>query len=253
MKGKKIAVITGASSGIGEEFVRQLVAGGDHFDELWLIARRRNRLEELKRRYIGQEIRIFEWDLEKENSWETYKKQLELEKPRIACLVNAAGYGIIGKTMEIDLKDQIGMLRLNCEALLAMTNASLPYCRRGSKIFEIASGAAFFPQPGFNVYAASKSFVLSYARALGRELKKQGITIIVVCPGPVKTEFFDRAESLHKSKAYKKLFRVSKEKVVSKAWKDAKRKKSVSVYGIPMNLLWILSKLLPNELILKGF
>jgi hypothetical protein len=250
---KQIAVVTGASSGMGKEFVRQIVAQLPHLDEIWLIARRKEALEQLKKEFPKQTFRVFALDLEQPASWKCYEKELESQTPKIKLLVNAAGYGVIGKTKEIDVMEQTGMIRLNCEALEAMTQISIPYLNKGGRVIQVASGSVFFPQPGFNVYAATKAFVLYYSRALGQELKKDGITVTTVCPGPVETEFFDRAEVIHASPSYKKAFRASKEKVVAKAMKDSRKKKSISVYGISMKGLRVLAKWLPHELLLKGF
>ncbi len=250
---KKVAVITGATSGMGAEFVRQMVRYMPHIDEFWLIARREDVLLSIAERYPTKGFRLFPMDLEKERSWEKYREVLERERPAISTLVNAAGYGIIGETAEIDVKDQTGMVRLNCEALEAMTQLSIPYMRYGSKIINVSSASAFLPQPGFNVYAASKAFVLSYSRALAKELSLEGIHVTCVCPGPVETEFFDRAEAIHKSPAYKKAFRAKKEDVVTRALSDAKKGKVVSVYGASMQLMRIAAKILPVGLILRLF
>lgn len=250
---KRIAVITGASSGMGKEFVRQLAGSKLEPDEIWLIARRKDVLCKICEEYPNQKFRLLPLDLEKEESWMIYQKELERIHPAIQLLINAAGYGVIGNTDEIGVDDQIGMIRLNCEALEAMTQISIPYLKRGSRMIQVASASAFLPQPGFNVYAASKAFVVSYSRALGRELRKKEIYVTAVCPGPVQTEFFERAEKISHSPDYKKAFRASKEKVVAKALKDSKKKKSVSVYGFSMNMMRIGAKLIPHELLLKGY
>lgn len=247
----KVAVITGATSGMGAEFVRQMIRYMPNIDEFWLIARRQDVLMSIAERYPTKGFRLFPMDLEKPESWEKYKEVLEREKPAISTLVNAAGYGVIGNTTEIDVMNQTGMIRLNCEALEAMTQLSIPYMLYGSKIMNVSSASAFLPQPGFNVYAASKAFVLSYSRALARELKLEGIKVTCVCPGPVDTEFFDRAEAIHKTPAYKKAFRAKKEEVVVQALLDVKKGKEVSVCKTSMKLMRLMAKVLPHEWILK--
>lgn len=248
---KRVAVITGATSGMGAEFVRQMIRYMPNIDEFWLIARRKDVLISIAERYPTKGFRLFPMDLENEESWKKYEEVLDKEQPAISTLVNAAGYGIIGETTEIDVKNQTGMIRLNCEALEAITQLSIPYMKYGSKIINVGSASAFLPQPGFNVYAASKAFVLSYSRALGRELKKEGIKVTCVCPGPVETEFFDRAEAIHKSPSYKKAFRAKKEDVVVQALMDAKHGKSLSICKTSMKLMHVAAKILPNEWILK--
>lgn len=249
---KKIIVITGASSGMGREFVDLIVKNYTSIDEIWLIARRENVLKEISEQYKERMFKILALDLEQEASWMQYADALQQEKPKIMMLINAAGYGVIGQTREIDVHNQTGMIRLNCEALEAITQISIPYLKRGSRIIQLASASAFLPQPGFNVYAASKAFVVHYSRALARELKKDGISVTTVCPGPVQTEFFERAEVLKKSPSYKKYFRASKEKVVKKALRDAKKKKEVSVYGISIKAIRLAAKMIPHKLLLKG-
>lgn len=249
---KKIAVITGASSGMGREFVRQIVQKRWKIDEIWLIARRKERLEEITCLYPWQKFRILALDLEQECAWEQYSMLLNREQTKILLLVNAAGYGIIGQTKEIDLHMQTGMIRLNCEGLQAITQISISHMKKGSCILQLASASAFLPQPGFNVYAASKAFVVHYSRALARELKKAGIGVTIVCPGPVQTEFFERAEIMKTSPSYKRYFRASKEKVVKKALRDAGKGKELSIYGIAMKGMYLAAKVIPHKLILKG-
>ena len=250
---KQVAVITGASSGMGREFVKQLLEGTSSLDEYWLIARRKEVLLEIAAKYPDKKIWILSLDLEQEESWKEYKKKLEKYTPSIALLINAAGYGKIGSCSEIPWWEQTGMIRLNCEALTAITQLTIPYMKKGGRIIEVASASAFVPQPGFNVYAASKAYVLSYSRALNRELKKKHISVTAVCPGPVETEFFQRAEERKKTPAYKKLFRASKERVVKKALKDADRRREVSVYGGSIKAMRAAVKVVPHRLILKGF
>lgn len=250
---KRIAIVTGASSGMGKEFVRQITKKMPFLDEIWIIARRKERMEEIAGDFLQSKIKILAMDLEKEASWEIYEEKLKKEMPKVLLLVNAAGYGKIGISREIPWQEQTGMARLNCEALVAVTQITLPFIKRGGRIIEVASASAFIPQPGFNVYAASKAFVLSYARGLNQELKKDKISVTAVCPGPVETEFFERAQEIKETPAYKKFFRASKEKVVEKALEDARKRKEVSVYGIAINAMRIAVKILPHKLILKGF
>ena len=165
---KKIAVITGASSGMGREMAFQLADRFEVLEEIWLIARRKERLEELRGQFPAA-IRCFALDI----TDETERKQLEMalaeEKPDVKFLVNAAGIGKIGNVGDLSEGDECGMVRLNCEALCAMPHLVLPYMSRGSRIIQFASSAAFLPQPKFAIYAATKSFVLSYSRALKQE------------------------------------------------------------------------------------
>lgn len=245
----KIAVITGASSGMGREAAVQIADRFGGIEELWLIARRRERLEELEGR-LPAKIRCFSLDVTCEEDRNRLEEALKGEKPEVKILVNSAGFGRIGKVGEVDKDTECSMIRLNCEALCAVTHLVLPYMSPNSRILQFASSAAFLPQPKFAIYAATKAFVLSYSRALGRELKDKEIYVTAVCPGPVDTEFFDIAETTAEIPLYKKLVMANPKKVVRKALTDSYMGKSVSVYGITMKAFRVLCKVIPHELLL---
>lgn len=254
MKMKKkgnVAIITGASSGIGREFALQIAQGYRSIDEIWIIARREDRLRELERQLLGRTVKVFVMDLSRMEELERLESILEQERPRVRILVNAAGYGMIGETANVSRKDNLGMVDLNCRALTALSHMVLPYLSEGSQIIQMASSAAFVPQPRFAVYAASKSYVLSFSRALGQELKAREITVTAVCPGPVKTEFFDIAETYEAVKLYKRLTMAKANKVVRRALLDAKHGKTVSVYGPLMRGFRILCKALPADFLMQ--
>lgn len=247
----KIAIITGASSGMGRETAVQIADRFGGIEEIWLIARRKERLEELDGR-LPVKIRCFGMDVTSPDEREDLKEALEEENPDVKFLVNAAGFGKIGKVGDLDLETECGMIRLNCEALCAMTHMVLPYMSRNSRIIQYASSAAFLPQPKFAIYAATKAFVLSYSRALGEELRSREIYVTAVCPGPVETEFFDIAETTGSVPLYKRLVMSNPKKVVALGLRDSMMGKSVSVYGLTMKAFRILSKMVPHELLLKG-
>lgn len=246
-----IAIVTGASSGIGREFVNQISEKFTTLDEIWVIARRADRLEEVKSEIDNVVIRPISMDVTDVNAMKKFNNMLKKEKPCVRILVNAAGYGIIGTFSEVK-EDNVGMIDVNCTALTRMTNIVLPYMnKRRSNIINLASSAAFCPQPSFAVYAATKSYVLSLSTALNRELKDTGIRVTAVCPGPVKTEFFDVAEVHHSVKLYKKINQAKASDVVSLALKDAYRGAHISVYGAIMKLFRIVAKVLPHNFIVK--
>lgn len=247
----KIAIVTGASSGIGKEFVNQLPHFYRTLDEIWVIARRRDRLEDLKRA-SSLPLRIFEGDLLEELFYTNFQNTLKIEKPDVRMLINAAGFGRIGTVAEIAKKEpsiQMEMVDLNCRALTKITLICLPYLSRGSRIMNVASAAAFAPQPSFAVYAATKSYVLSFSSGLGAELECRGIRVTAVCPGPVDTEFF--TISGKSTNRWKNAVMASPENVVKKALLDSRKGKTVSVYGIPMKAAQIGAKLFPHRLIMK--
>lgn len=260
----KIAVITGASSGIGREFVLQIVSRYKSLNEIWVLARRVDKLKELAKEAeaftkdlsetdrIMPYIRVIGCDITDETQLMEYKKLLIEKKPSIRVLVNAAGFGMMGSFEKISTADSIDMCELNCIALTRFTKLSLPYMdKKHANIINLASAAAFLPQPSFAVYAATKAYVLSLSRALNRELSSKNICVTAVCPGPVNTEFFDIAEKYESTKLMKKLFRVEARDVVEKALRDAFYEKEVSVYGTSMQLFRVFSKLTPHKLILK--
>ena len=248
---REIALITGASSGIGKEFVRQIAKKYQGLDEIWVIARRADRLKELKKEIRFTKVRILPLDLTREESMGRFQKILAKERPLVRILVNASGFGIAGSFEHQTQEDAKEMVRLNCEALTRITYLVLPYVRKGSFIYQMASSAAFAPQPGFAVYAASKAYVKSFSIALRQELSDQGIKVIAVCPGPVKTEFFDRAYQQEEMKFYKKFVMADPKKVVRKAIHDARRNKAVSVYGCSMKITRIFCKIIPAKWIAK--
>lgn len=246
----KIAVITGASSGMGRELAIQ-ISQKESFDEIWVIARREDALQNLKES-IKTKVRPVPLDLAKQESFEEYKTLLEKEKPDVAFLANVAGFGKFGRYDQIALKDCMDMIDLNCKALVAMTQLTLPYMKRGSRILQLDSLSAFQPVPYINVYGSTKSFVLSYSRALNRELKTEGIRVMSVNPGWVKTEFFDHATaSSNDAVTYYNVMYEAKD-VIKTAIRDLYHtKKDVSIHGLPVKLQVFAVKLLPHKLVMN--
>lgn len=245
----KIVIVTGASSGLGKEFVRQIEHLYRELDEIWVIARRRERLERLKHD-TRTPVRIFEGNLSETEIYEKLQVELELREPNIRMLVNAAGLGRIGTVAETACEEQLEMIDVNCRALTHMTRLCLPYMKKGSRIVNIASASAFCPQPSFSVYAATKSYVLSFSRSLGAELKEKGIYVTAVCSGPVNTEFF-AAAGQKKISPIKAAVMAEPEAVVRQALSDVKAKKELSVYGIAMKGAQAAAKVIPHSMILK--
>ena len=191
----KTAVITGASSGLGREFVRQFYSVFPEIERVWLIARRTDRLQELAEQLEEKGISTLTLplDLCDTMSFTAYQEHLVEEQPEIALLVNNAGCGYLGNIGEIDTVSQTRMIDLNLRALTAITNLSVPYMEAGSRILNVSSIASFCPTPRMTVYSATKAYVSAYTIGAAEELKAKGITVTAVCPGPMKTEFFDAA------------------------------------------------------------
>ena len=248
---KKIAIITGASSGIGKEFVKA-ISNHAEYDELWAIARNKERLEEL-RDVTSIPVKPISLDLSSENFIDSFKELLAAEEITIKTLINCSGYGKFDSLENIALEDNLGMIDLNCRALVAITYLSIPYMTKGSEIIEIASVAAFQPIPYINVYGASKAFVLSFSRALGRELKGKGIRVLAVCPFWTKTAFFDRAVNKDKNAVVKKYAAMYEpEYIVKYALKSLKKKnKDFCIPGFIAKAQVFLVKLLPHKIIMS--
>lgn len=243
----KIAVITGASSGMGREFVIQLCQE-KQFDEVWVIARRTERLESL-RDEVNTKIRPISLDLTKEESIREYQRLLEEEKPVVDVLVNASGVGRFGAFADMDTETLYRMIDLNTKAYVGMTHATLPYLQKGSEVYQLDSLSSFQPVPYICVYGATKAFVLSFSRALNVELKSRGIRMMAVCPGWVKTEFFDHAVKDDTITYYNKFF--TPDQVIRRALRDMKKGKDVSVCGFSIRAQVLLTKLLPHRLVMK--
>ena len=246
----KIAVVTGASSGMGREFVLQL---GQYVavDEIWVIARRADALESLKAE-CATPVRPISLDLCDSASLDAYAKCLEQEKPDVKLLVNAAGFGKFGSFSRIPLDQELRMIDLNCKALVAMTRLTLPYMGAGSHILQLDSLSAFQPVPYITTYGATKSFVLSYSRAMNAELKGTGIRMMAMNPGWVKTGFFDRAMTTNCSEVQYFNHLYEAKDVVATGLRDLyKTRKEVSVHGLPIRNQVRLVKLLPHSLVMK--
>lgn len=245
-----IVIITGASSGIGREFAYQLDRGLESIDEFWLVARRMDRLEELNKS-LKHKCRLLPLDLLEEEQIDRLAAFVAHHRAAVRILVNAAGIGYMGPFSSLTEDEIKGQLDLNVKSLTMLCYKLLPFMKEGSRIFNMASSAAFLPQPDFAVYSASKAYVLSFSRALNREVKNRKIYVIAVSPGPVNTEFFDIAEKSGKTLAIKKLSMVQASSVVSCALKDSYRGKDVSVCSTMMKSFTVLCKIVPHSLILS--
>ena len=245
----KIAIVTGASSGMGREFVRQL-HNYIQPDAIWVIARRASALEAL-REETPIPVRPVVLDLGKADAFRELASLLEAENPEVELLVNAAGFGRFGDFDGISLEDDLAVIDLNCKALVAMTRICLPYMHRGSHVLQLDSLSAFQPVPYITTYGASKAFVLSYSRAMNAELKPRGIRMMTLNPAWVKTEFFNHAFQTNNRVQYFNYVQEAKD-VVARGLKDLYRSnKDVSIPGLGVKLQVLGVKLLPHKLVMK--
>ena len=245
-----IAIVTGASSGMGREFVRQLsqyVA----VDQIWAIARRKAALEALQAE-APVPVRPVVLDLCDSASFKEFEALLQAENPDVKLLVNAAGFGKFGSYQSISPEEDCRMIDLNCKALVAMTRITLPYMHAGSHILQLDSLSAFQPVPYITTYGATKAFVLSYSRAMNRELKPRGIRVMSMNPGWVKTEFFNHAfQTNHGEVQYFDRLYEARDVVATGLHDLYRTGKDMSVHGLPVKLQVLLVKLVPHSLVMK--
>lgn len=188
---KSIAIVTGASSGVGREFVTQLAAGkGGPLDEIWAIARTRSALEELGDTTEGVKVCPLALDLSEHESYETLRCRLEEGQVRVIWLVNCAGFGVFGPFAEIG-EANARMCALMCDGVVEMCSLALPHMGPGSRIINLSSIAGAIPQVQLATYSACKAFVLELSRLLDHELKGVGIRVMAVCPRFMRTHFLD--------------------------------------------------------------
>lgn len=247
----KIAVITGASSGLGEQFALKIDALRPEIEEIWLIARRKEKLLELSKK-INKKVRVLALDVTKYECVNEYVEQLKETGAQVQILINNAGFGRLGDFDTISKDDNAGMVRLNCEALTVMTSLTLPFMDKGAEILNSCSIASFAPNTRMAVYSSTKAYVMSFSRALRSELKKRKINVLALCPGPMDTEFLSLA-GIEKGKSFTfdTLPRVNPAIMAEKSLKASKKKKAVYTNRVFYKFYRILAKLLPHSLVMK--
>lgn len=248
---KRIAIITGASSGMGSEFTKELFLNSENykfgkFDEIWILARRSDRLKNLKydlekaaennssKEY--PEITAIEIDLSGTKGVTAFNAILKTTKKvesknggfEIGLLVNNAGFGTYGEFTETPLDKELEMIDTNCSTLTGLCGLAIPFMNEKSTIINVASLAAFLPLGNFAVYAATKSYVLSFSVALAAELKDKGIHVLAMCPGSVSTEFANVASNGARKEV---LHGYPADKTVKHALKCASNKKHIALWA----------------------
>lgn len=246
------AVITGASSGLGKEYISAIISQYPSVDAFWLVARRKELLREIAEAHPDKTIAAISLDLSKEESIDVFEQLLKENSPEIKVLVNNAGFGKCEDFFSSNRRTQTDMIDLNCRALTGITRLCLPYMLDDSLVINVASIASFAPTPRMSVYSATKSFVLALSKALHDELRPRGIKVLAVCPGPMDTEFWKVANVPEgKSRLIDKLPRVSPQEVAEGSLKAAKRGKLVYTNGFFYKLYRGLAKLLPHGFIME--
>ena len=247
----KTAIITGASSGLGREFARQLADVFPDIECCWLIARREDRLEEAAREMVGVETVCLPLDLCDPASFTALREKLAAEKPEIRLLVNNAGCGYLGLMGEVPTDTQTRMVDLNLRAMTAVTNEVIPYMPAGAHILNTSSIASFCPTPRMTVYGATKAYVSSFTVGLSEELRRREITVTAVCPGPMKTEFLEVGKITGRSPAFELLPYCDLIRVAEGALRAAKAGRTIYTPRLFYKFYRVLAKVMPVKLMVK--
>lgn len=242
---KKIAIITGASGGLGRVFVRELTK--ETLDEIWVIGRNQGRLLALKEEF-GEKIVPICKDLTEDTDILSVSDLLREQTRSVLWLVNNAGIAKMAPSAEFSISEINQTVDLNCKAPAKLINICIPFMEKGAKILNISSASAFQPVPYINLYAAAKAFERSYSRALNAELKPAGITVTAVCPSWVDTAMLSK-EIDGKKVRFPGI--TTPERVVKKALKDAKKGRDMSVCSLYVKCQHFNVKLMPQKLTMK--
>ncbi len=246
-----IAVITGASSGLGWEYAKAVYEIRTDLDEIWVIARREERLQELKTQLADKIIPVA-FDITDPQAVENYVNLLNEKDATVKLLINNAGFGKLGYFDELSLGENTRMVQLNCEALTAMTAATLPFMNEHSEIINSCSIASFAPNTRMAVYSSTKAYVMSLSRALRLELKRRKINVLAVCPGPMSTEFLSVANIEDgASKTFDMLPRVNPRTMAVKSLKASHKGRAVYTNRVFFKFYRLLAKILPHSLVMK--
>ena len=245
-----IAIITGASSGIGREFAKQMKEKLG-VNEFWFVARGTERMEAL-RDELSVNAKIISADLSCEEGIEKLRTALNEQKPSVKYLINAAGFGKFGAYCDLDVSESAKMIDFNTKALVVITYITLPFMERGGRIVELGSGSCFTPLPYFNVYASSKAFVLHFTKALNFEIKERGIRATCFCPGWVDTEFLGKSkesDTVVCPKDFKPLLKT--EYVVKKCIRAMVKGRAMCVVNWYTKMQHVLFKLVPDTILTR--
>ena len=254
MQNYQSALITGASSGLGAEFARQIAP---NTKELILVARRLEKLELLKKSLLSDFPELIvhcdATDLNNEEQTNSLISKIEKETYRPDMLINCAGMGDLGSFKYSEWPKLHAMMHLNVIALTRLTWAVIPSMKKHQKgyIIQVSSLAGTLPIPDFSVYAATKAYVTSFTEALRMELKKENINVTALCPGPVHTEFGDVAERVTSPEEFdmRSWAYISPALCIKSALKAVASNKPITYPGIHMRGLALIIRLTPMPLL----
>ncbi len=242
---KRIAILTGATGGLGKALLKQLM--NEDLDEIWSMARNETKLMELREEY-GEKILPIPIDLSELDEIKRFESLLNNQDLQVRYLINNAGLAKMGKYDEFSLDEIDKTINVNCKAPVMLARICIPYMGKGSKILNISSASAFQPNPYINLYAATKAFERNYSRALNVELNGSGIHSIAVCPGWIDTELLQ-----HKINGKKVRFPgiVTADRVAKQAFIDVKKGKDISVCSLYVKCQHMYVKFMPQRWVMK--
>lgn len=246
----KIAIITGASAGLGLEFLKAAPVYFPEIEEYWLIARRKDKLIEAAGQ-INRQCRVFPLDLTAPDSYRALERELNRLSPSVELLINNSGCGYLGNVGDGSLDDQLRMVDLNLKGLTAVTHVTLPHMTNGSHIVNVSSIASFCPNARMTVYSAGKAYVSAFTYGIGEELRDRGITATAVCPGPMDTDFIYLGDIKGNSKTFDILPYCDPKKVANGALRATLQGKSNYTPRAFYRFYRALAKLLPVSVTMK--
>lgn len=241
---KRIAIVTGATGGIGGIFVKKICAMDD-IDEVWAVGRNKDKLDALCA--VSQKVVPVIADLASDGA-DVISRLISEKSPDIRILVNNAGTGYMGPFEKMEKGQVRDICRLNCSVPSELISVTLPYMHEGAKILNISSASSFQPNPYLAMYSASKVYLKNFSRAINVELKSRKITATAVCPGWVDTGMLPRTKD---GKEIKYAGMIDPETVVNKALKDSAKGKDMSVPGAFAKYFRFYSKIMPTNIVMN--
>ncbi len=245
-----IAILTGASAGLGQSFFKSLTARYPDLDAIWLIARRRERLEQMAEG-SPVPVEVLALDLVDPASYDELGEKLKAENAKVKILINNAGLGELDNVIDSTWPVQSRMVDLNCRALTAVTTVALPYMEKGGFVLNVCSIASFCPNTRMTVYSSTKAYVMSFTKGLREEMKPYGVNVSAVCPGPMRTEFLDVAGIGDRSPMFKMLPYSDPDVVADRAIVAAAKGRCVYTPKFLFKFYRVLAKLVPHSIMMQ--
>ena len=245
-----IAIITGASSGLGVKFLEAIINRYPLMDEYWILARRKKRLDKLAYKYKNKKVIPIEVDLSDENSYNELIKRLKNEKPHVKVLINNAEYEKSGKFLDMKQEDILNMISVNIKGMTLIQKNILPYMQKESYTIITCSISSFVPIPNQTVYSATKKYIYYFGKALREEMLDKNINVLLLCPGNMNTEMNPKGQGRQSQKINKLPF-LDMSKITVKALEKAEKGKSIYTPGSFYKFYRIVSKIFPSSWMIK--